>query len=729
MERRTAKPLRFFLLQISISFLVTLFVLALTQNLFFSIPPLKSAELSLIDLRFRQRDLQKKNKDIVVVNISSESYTSLPARWPWPTSYYTRLIRNLTHAGAKVIGLDVIFPPAAGSMTEEDREFHRTLHESANVVLAGKIKSEETKFTLRQRSPSYGNRFIDTLTRFGIVNLPLDIDDVRRRYMPFIFDEDQEERLPTFSMAVLNAYYNQPNNLTADLSGNAFLYGQKVIPLYDATSFLINYYGPDSTFPRVDIVDVLDDSTLTTVDEERYGSEINSFDNPEYGVLNDSIFANKIVIVGSTDPEDKDLFLATPSKKRVEDRMMYGVEIHANVIQSIIDGNFIRRQPLLLTFFTVFGLCLFTYVLTAGLKSIRTEYSALIEVLGVALILSELFIIYWASVQLFQKENYLTDMTSPALAVILSYVSSTVYSYVSERRQKILIKGMFSQYVNPTIVDELVAHPERLRLGGERKEVTVFFSDIENFTQIAEKIQPENLVTILNDYLSEMTAIIITNNGTLDKYEGDAIVAFWGAPLPQDDHAIRACRAAVQMQRKLEEIRPLWEREGKPPLRIRIGMSTGEVVVGNMGGANRFDYTVIGDTVNLGSRLEGANKQYKTRIMISGSTYKYAKDFIHARELDLLVVAGKTEPIRVYELVGLTEEKLSHNQEQFLRMYSKGLMHYRQREWQTAIGAFERALDLYPDDYPCQLYVERSDLYRSTPPPDDWNGVFILRTK
>jgi adenylate cyclase len=274
-----------------------------------------------------------------------------------------------------------------------------------------------------------------------------------------------------------------------------------------------------------------------------------------------------------------------------------------------------------------------------------------------------------------------------------------------------------------------VAHPERLRLGGERKEVTVFFSDIENFTQIAEKIQPENLVTILNDYLSEMTAIIITNNGTLDKYEGDAIVAFWGAPLPQDDHAIRACRAAVQMQRKLEEIRPLWEREGKPPLRIRIGMSTGEVVVGNMGGANRFDYTVIGDTVNLGSRLEGANKQYKTRIMISGSTYKYAKDFIHARELDLLVVAGKTEPIRVYELVGLTEEKLSHNQEQFLRMYSKGLMHYRQREWQTAIGAFERALDLYPDDYPCQLYVERSDLYRSTPPPDDWNGVFILRTK
>ena len=728
MERRS-HPIRFFLLQISISFFVTLLVLALTQDFLFHLPPLKNAELSLIDLRFRKREIQRKEKDVVIVNISSDSYTTLPARWPWPISYYTKLITNLKRAGAKVIGLDVIFPPSAGTITKEDIEFQTTLRQSKNVILAGKVKSEETKFTLRQTSPSYGNRFIDASTRFGIVNLPLDIDDVRRRYMPFIYDEDQDQRLPTFSMAVLNAYYNQRKDATAELSGNAFRYNQKSIPLYDRTSFLINYYGPDSTFPRIDIADILDDSTLTTVDEETYGSSINTFDNPEYGVLHDSVLAEKIVIVGSTDPEDKDLFLATPSKKRVEDRMMYGVEIHANVIQSILDNNFIRRQSLLLTFFIVLGISLFTYVLTTGLKSIRTKYSALIEILGVALILSELFIIYWASLQFFIKENYLTDMTSPTLAVILSYVSSTVYSYVSERRQKILIKGMFSQYVNPTIVDELVAHPEKLCLGGERKEVTVFFSDIENFTQISENIRPENLVTILNEYLSEMTSIIIEHNGTLDKYEGDAIVAFWGAPLPQQDHALRACRAAVQMQRRLEQLRPQWEREGKPAFRIRIGINTGEVVVGNMGGANRFDYTVIGDSVNLGSRLEGANKQYKTGIMISESTYGYAKDFVHARELDLLVVAGKTETIRVYELVGLAEEKLSHNQEQFLHMYTKGLGHYRQREWQAAIGAFERALDLYPEDYPCQIYVERSDLYRSSPPPDDWNGVFILRTK
>ena len=728
MQRRS-NPIRFFLLQISISLLVTLFVLALTQDFLFELPPLKNAELSLIDLRFRKRDVLKKEKDVVIVNISSDSYTALPARWPWPISYYTKLIKNLRRAGAKVIGIDIIFPPSPGMTTKEDLEFKQTLSEFSYTVLAGKVKSEETKFTLQQAAQSYGNRFIDKNIRFGIVNLPSDIDEVRRRYMPFIYDENQNLRIPTFSMAVLNAYYNLENNITAELREGTFHYNQKTIPLYDNTSFLINYYGPDSTFPRVDIADILDDSTLTTVDEETYGTQINTFDNPEYGVLHDNILTNKIVIIGSTDPEDKDLFLAAPSKKRLEDRMMYGAEIHANVIQSIIDNNFIRRQSPTLTFFIVFGLSLFTYVLTAGLKSIRTQYSVLVEILGIALILSELFIIYWASLQLFIEQNYLTDMTSPALVVIISYVSSTIYSYVSERRQKILIKGMFSQYVNPTIVDELVAHPEKLRLGGERKEVTVFFSDIENFTQISESIQPENLVTILNEYLSEMTSIIIEHNGTLDKYEGDAIVAFWGAPLPQTDHALRACRAAVRMQRRLEELRPQWKQQGKPELKIRIGINTGEVVVGNMGGANRFDYTVIGDSVNLGSRLEGANKQYKTKIMISESTYRYARDYIYARELDLLVVAGKTEPIRVYELVGLIEEKLSHNQEQFLRMYTKGLTHYRQRDWQTAIGAFERALDLFPDDYPCQLYIERSDLYRSSPPPEDWNGVFILKTK
>jgi adenylate cyclase len=304
-----------------------------------------------------------------------------------------------------------------------------------------------------------------------------------------------------------------------------------------------------------------------------------------------------------------------------------------------------------------------------------------------------------------------------------------VYNYVTERKQKALIKTMFSRYVNPTIVDELVANPEKLRLGGERKEVTVFFSDIENFTRIAEKMSPEYLVTILNEYLNIMTSIVLINNGTLDKYEGDAIVAFWGAPVPQTDHAFLACKTALQMQESLKGLREVWRQEGKPMLNMRIGINTGEVIVGNMGGANRFDYTVIGDSVNLGARLESANKQYRTAIMISESTYKKLEGKIFARELDVLVVSGKTESIRVYELIGILDDGIPPETVRFTELYTSGVILHRERKWNEAIRQCERALEMVREDYPSKMYIERSRLYLASTPPEDWNGSFILTTK
>lgn len=728
MAQKLFKSVRLLFLHLVISLLVTSFVLLLTQDILFELPPLKNAELSLIDLRFRQRGISPKIKqtpDIVIVSISRESFRNLPAKWPWPISYYTRLFRNLHKAGASVIGVDVTFPPSFQPGSEEEYEFRKTMNELGNIILAGKVRSEKTSFTLDEEVPHYDNRFIDTSSRFGIVNLPADNDEVRRRYMPFVYDIDEGKRIPTFSMAVLNAHFHQSSMYTTELEDDNFQYTTRSIPRFDATSFLINYYGVSGTFPKVEFSDVLDSKDFKTVDELKLvGSETNTFDDPDYGLLNDSIFAGKIVLIGSWEPEDKDLFLTPMSEKEQQGSMMYGVEIHANVIQSVLDSNFIIRQPFWMTVLIVFGLSLFTFVFTEGLKSIRTKYSAIIEILGVAIILAELFIIYWASVTLFVKGDFLVDTTSPSLAIIVCYVGSTVYSYVAERRQKILIKSMFSRYVNPTIVDELVAHPEKLRLGGERRELTIFFSDIENFTQISEKMAPENLVAILNEYLDVMTAIIITNNGTLDKYEGDAIVAFWGAPIPHSDHAFLACRTAIEMQKTLEGLKKVWEKEQKPQLRTRIGISTGEVIVGNMGGASRFDYTVIGDCVNLGARLETANKQYRTSIMISENTYNQVKHKVVARELDLLVVAGKTEPIRVYELVCKAEEK-----KEFLELYTNALQLYRHRQWDAAIKGFESALTISPEDFPSRIYIERSQLYKVSPPPDDWNGVFFLRTK
>lgn len=728
-----SKTSRAFLGNLGISLIVTALVLLLTQDVFIEFPPLRRIENSFIDLRFQRRGgvgMVHDTSDVVIVEISQESFKSLPAPWPWPRNYYTRLIRNLKRAGAKAIGIDLVFSSPDLRNPLEDEEFRRAIKETGCIILAGKLETDRQFFQKREKGENYGNIFVEPNQHMGLVNARVDADGVLRRYMPFAYDQSQEQRIPTFSFAVLNVYFNQASMYTVDIDGDYFHYFSRDIPRFDNTSFLVNYYGPSGTFRRIKLADVLDDSDFSTTEELSNGEPTNTFDDSDYGYLTDGTFRDKIVLIGSTMPEDKDLFSVSIGEGKQEgDNQMYGVEIHANVIQNVLDKNFIVREPIWITALVVFGLSLFTFVFTAGLKAIRTNMSLAIEALGVAIIFSELFIIYWASVKLFIEKNYLADMTSPIVAVVVCYVSSTIYNYVTERKQKALIKTMFSRYVNPTVVDELVAHPEKLRLGGERKELTVFFSDIEKFTTMSEKLPPEQLVAILNEYLTEMTGIIFASNGTLDKYEGDAIVAFWGAPIAQADHAFRACKAAIDMQSALAHMKQRWLSEGKPLLNVRVGLNSGEMIVGNMGGKDRFDYTVIGDSVNLGSRLESANKQYRTNIMMSESTYKHVGSRVIARELDLLVVAGKTEPIRVFELIGMANDAIPEERLTCLEAYNKGLAFYRNRNWKEAMNCFETSLRAMPSDYPSQLYLERSDLYRASPPPKDWNGVFIMMTK
>lgn len=744
MPSRTSKSAREFFIYIGISVTVTILVILLTEDVVFDFPPLRRAELSLIDLRFQRRGPLRRRadpSDVVIVEISQESYKSLPEKWPWPRTYYTRLVRNLNRAGARAIGIDLTFSTPDFRDPANDGEFRREISRAGDVILAGEAPMQGQYYTKVEHGENYGNLFIDSAARFGLVNVRSDVDGVLRRYTPFF--TDSSGRIPTFCFAVLNAYFHQSPMTTVTLSGPAFGYLGRSLPKYNESSFLINYYGPSDAFPRINIADVLDDRDFATTEELRNpGEETNTFDDttlvPAFdgqsmvpsGYLYNGTFSGKIVLVGSMVPEDKDLFPASIGQEQSEaGNQMYGVEIYANIVQSILDRNFITRQPHWMTVCIVFGLSLSTFVLMAGLKAIKTRYSALIEMLGAVIMISELFIIYEVSIRVFVKQNYLSDMMSPMMAVVFSYVASTIYNYVTERKQKFLIKGMFSQYVNPNVVDELVSHPEKLRLGGERKELTVFFSDIEEFTRISEQILPENLVSILNEYLSAMTAIIFSHSGTLDKYEGDAIVAFWGAPIPQPDHAVRACRTAVEMQDALRLMRVNWKNEGKPGFNVRIGINTGQVIVGNMGGIGRFDYTAIGDPVNLGSRLEGVNKQYRTNTIISEHTYRAVAGQVIARELDMLVVAGKTEPIRVYELLAMSDGPVSPKQMQFIGHYEKGLELYRKREWRLAVKQFECALELFPKDYPSELYIDRSHLYLASPPPDDWNGVFILRTK
>jgi len=661
MARVLSRRGRAILTNLGIAVSIALLVIIFTQEFLFEFPPLKRAELSLIDLRFRKRGPLPMNTDsskVVIVAISQESFRTLPDPWPWPKEYYTRLVRNLKKAGAAAIGIDIIFTTGDTAEAAAEAELRRELASTPSVVLAGKLEPGAGRYRILRAEENYGNIFTGSARRLGLVNVVTDDDGVLRRYMPFAFDPAAGRRIPTFSMAMLNASLGMKAGSTAETGEGTFTYADRTLPAYDSTSFLINWYGPSGAFRRLNIADVLDDSGFATNEElSSPGMEVNTFDDPEIGYLYDGTFTGKIVLIGTVMPEDKDLFTVPVGEGRIDgDNQMYGVEIHANVIQSVLDANFLTRQPRWQASMIVIGLCLFSFSLTAGIKAIRTRYGVLLETLSAAVLFGELLIVYWLGLMLFARHNLVIDMTAPLLAVIASYVGSSIYNYVSERRQRLMIKNMFTQYVNPTVVDELLEDPEKLRLGGERKELTVFFSDIEQFMTISETMPPEELVTVLNEYLNVMTSLIFSNNGTLDKYQGDAIMAFWGAPLPERDHAFLACRTAVRMQESIDGLSALWREEGKPVLRTRIGINTAEVIVGNLGGVNRFDYTVIGDGVNIGSRLETANKEYRTRTIISESTHARVADRVMARELDLVLVAGKTKPIRVYELIGVRGE-------------------------------------------------------------------------
>jgi adenylate cyclase len=326
------------------------------------------------------------------------------------------------------------------------------------------------------------------------------------------------------------------------------------------------------------------------------------------------------------------------------------------------------------------------------------------------------------------QRGVVLDMVAPQLALWLGFAAAAAYNYAVEGRQKRYIQGAFSRYLSPEIVARIAANPKMLALGGERREVTVYFSDIEGFTTISEKLEPEALTRLMNRYLGEMTDTILASGGTLDKYIGDAIMAFWGAPVPSADHALAACRTALANQKRLMELAEEFTRLGYPPVRARIGLNSGPAIIGNMGSALRFSYTALGDTVNLSSRLEGANKAYGSYILISESTRTGAGDAVETRELDYVMVKGKHKPIRVYELLGLageTDGRLLGK----ARAFEAGLALFRARKFDEAEASFVAFLAEFGADHASGVYVARCRHYREQTPAADWNGSYALTEK
>jgi adenylate cyclase len=328
----------------------------------------------------------------------------------------------------------------------------------------------------------------------------------------------------------------------------------------------------------------------------------------------------------------------------------------------------------------------------------------------------------------FSASGVWLELVIPEGALATTYLVVATVEYLTEGKQRRQLRNVFDKYMAPEVVDEILRHPENIHLGGEKQELSVFFSDVAGFTTISEQLAPEALVEVLNVYLSTMAEVILQQRGNVNKYLGDGIMALFGAPRGEPNHATLACYAALDCQQALVYWRQAWQARGFPELTTRIGVNSGDLVVGNMGSQSRMEYTVMGDSVNLASRLEGANKFYDTRILLGPRTYELAYNDIEAREVDVIRVKGKKEPVVVYELLA-RKGALSPEKRQLVEVFLAGLTAYKQRDFATAKCRFEAALCLDAADGPSREYVRRAQEYLESPPPPDWDGVYEPTSK
>jgi len=704
--------------------LIALFAI-LAAEIFQFTTVFQTLELKILDMRYGMRGvIMSEDSPIVIIAIDDQSDESTPDRWPWRRSYYAHVIENLQEAGAAVIGIDVMLDKGDASNPASDDTLAAVLRKYNNVVQTGKLLRTLTNLSYSTVMPPY-EKFLTANSRWGLAALEADLDGFYRRYP--LAQVYNDSLYPSFAAEIILATLpDGPNNgLSAD--DENFYLGPYIVPKFDEFSLLVNYMGPALSFPYYSFDTILDDEDFDLREE----FDLNSFDDPGDSTLGlppglkySNFLKDKIVLIGSTMQELHDNFPTPFLEYRTEDGQsaraeMPGVEIHANTIQTILTGDYLHKFPTIVSFALIFILVGLTFICSRYLKAMLSS------IFVIVMICAYVFLVFIA----FLHYNSIMFVSSPLLAIIISYIGYTVYNYVLSQQEKKMLRGVFAHYVPESVIQEIMENPDKLSLGGEERVITVLFTDIAGFTTISESLPPRELVAILNEYLTEMTDIVLENDGIIDKFEGDAIMAEFGVPVTFPGHAKAACNTALQMQKKLKTMRNEWAKQGKPKIRMRVGINTGEVIVGNMGSRDVFDYTVMGDHVNLGARLESANKFYGTNIMISEYTNEEIKADFYTRPLDLIKVKGKNKPIAVYELLASKETKFSDLFFQFMDYYSQGFTAYKAQKWAAAIALFERCLKLNPDDKPAAIYLQRSKEYQKEPPSDGWDGVTTLTEK
>jgi adenylate cyclase len=586
-------------------------------------------ELRAYDLRFAVRGPRPVSNQVVLVTLDEESLQKLGTTLrEFKRSLLARAIERLASSGARLIGIDMVLSNPS-SHPDDDHQLRDAIARAGNVVLPRFISSEMT-------IPPWAV-FRDVEMGEGLINVVLDEDGVLRSMPVLSAEVIQEELVPylTFSLEIARLLNDPEGVQELDLSRpDQIRIGSLNIPSPD-NKLLINFYGPPGTFLHLPIWRVVS------------------------GEFPSDWVSEKMVLIGSYTPSGYDVY-RTPFTGGVQrvlapwggradlvhlDRM-YGVEIHANALQTVLDKSFIRRS----TPGVVWALVVLLGLVSAAIL-------LLVQRLLWATILFGLWIVLIpiASMILFTLNNFWMDVVPLIATVAVNYFGGVAYQRYVEGKEKRRITNLFGRYVSTQVVARLIQTPSLLHLGGTKKRLTILFSDIRGFTAMSEQMDPAEVSRLLNEYFKEMTALIFKYDGTLDKFIGDAILVFFGDPIPYTDHARRAVEMALEMQEAVKRLNQKWLGEGGRPITVGIGINTGTVIVGNMGSEEYVDYTVIGDEVNLACRLEENAKG--GQILITQNTYAEIKGEVKARPLEALSVKGKSQPIPVYEVLGLNSTR------------------------------------------------------------------------
>ena len=708
---------------------------------------LTALDNQVVNAMFRWRGPTATTEAIAIVDIDEKSLHRI-GQWPWPRTVVADLIEKIHHADPKAIGVDIVFaekdrtspdqyvkmfegflkhkhPDLDLAWLKQDDSLDNDLVlgnvvAEASVVLGYVFQTENDGLkndgyapfpSCKIRLEPQGMEYKD-LALFSGYRAVLNVEAVAQaetegffnvfpdpsgtvRKVPLLMKLDGMP-YPSLALEVLRLglgesdivlHVSQKIN-TPQKGLLGITLGNRFIPTDDAGQLTVNFRGPGKTFPYLSAVDILDG---------KHAEALNK----------------KYVLIGTSAAGLPDL-RATPFSNTFP-----GVEVHATVID-----NALSNDPFTYDIYTEIGIT-FTLIAVEGilLSALLAFTGPLAGGLGGILFIGGAII---GNYKFFFLQNKLVGISYPMLTVITVFLIVTLFNYFVEDRKKRFIQGAFSHYVSPQVVNQLVKSPDQLTLRGEQRDLTVLFADIRNFTNISEKMDSQQLGLFMNRYLTAMGDIIMRHQGTVDKFIGDAIMAIWGAPLGQEKHAENAVRASIEMIGKLAELQYAGSWKGLPTIKIGIGINTGTMSVGNFGSDKRFDYTVIGDAVNLASRLEGLNKTYGTGVIISEYTKKALGDKFAYRFLDIVRVKGKEKPVKIYE--PLQEGHLLYNLKSEIETFEWAIRSYQTRRFDEAFRLMESLYDSHPTAL-YRLYMDRIQVYQKNPPPQDWDGVSVLSNK